>query len=99
MLDQAKANDLTWVLSQNPDGRLPDGTPVGEQGRHVGLRASAVETAHAWMLGYTTNLAMAVWVGNRDIELPLRDRVGSRVTGAGLPAGIYRAFWPPPLRG
>jgi membrane peptidoglycan carboxypeptidase len=56
------------------------------------LRNSPVETAHAWMIGFTRHLAMAVWVGNVETELPLRDSYGGRVTGSGLPAQIYQTF-------
>jgi membrane peptidoglycan carboxypeptidase len=94
VLSKPAVNDLTWTLAQNPSGQLPDGlasaTKIG-----VGLlRTSQVETAHAWMVGYTPNLAMAVWIGNQETEFPLRDSAGGRVTGAGLPAEIYRAFMP-----
>ena len=91
-LSEAQANDLTWVLSQTPSAKLPDNRPSAGKTGVAPLRDSAVETAHAWMLGYTPNLAMAVWVGNANVELPLRDDTGARVTGATLPAGIYRAF-------
>ena len=47
-----------------------------------------------WIVGYTPNLAMAVWIGNHETEFPLRDSAGGRVTGAGLPSEIYRAFMP-----
>jgi membrane peptidoglycan carboxypeptidase len=50
-----------------------------------------VENAHAWVVGYTPNLAMAVWIGNEETEFPLRDALGGRVSGPGLPAEIYRA--------
>jgi membrane peptidoglycan carboxypeptidase len=91
VLDKRLADDITWVLSQNKAGRLARRPAAAKEGVWQ-LRSSAVETAHAWMLGYTHNLAIAVWVGNREIELPLRDREGARITGTGLPAGIYRAF-------
>jgi membrane peptidoglycan carboxypeptidase len=92
VLGQAEADDLTWALSGNPEGHLRSGRASASKDGVWHLRNSSVETAHAWLLGYTPELAMAVWVGNHDIELPLRDREGSRVTGRGLPAGIYRAF-------
>jgi membrane peptidoglycan carboxypeptidase len=56
------------------------------------LHTSAVETAHAWFIGYTGNLAMAVWIGNEETEFPLRDKLGARVTATSLPASIYQAF-------
>lgn len=48
--------------------------------------------AHAWMVGYTSALAMAVHVGSRAEETPLIDRNGATVWGSGLPAMIYRGF-------
>ncbi|HEX6869947.1 MAG TPA: transglycosylase domain-containing protein [Micromonosporaceae bacterium] len=83
---------LTRTLRQNPAGRLPDGRATATKTGVGPLRTSAVETAHAWIVGYTDELAMAVWIGNEEIELPLRDATGARVSGAGLPARIYRDF-------
>ena len=90
--EPAAVADVTWVLSQNPAGQLPDDRPSASLSGSARLGTSALDTAHAWQVGYTGNLAMAVWVGNRDTELPLRDKLGNRITGAGLPAEIYRAF-------
>jgi membrane peptidoglycan carboxypeptidase len=87
-------NDLTWTLAQDPVGRLPDGWASAAKTGVGPLRTSQVDTAHAWIVGYTPNLAMAVWIGNAEMEFPLRDSLGARVTGAGLPADIYRAFLP-----
>jgi len=86
----AVAADLTYALSQSPVGKLPDGRPSASQSGVARLRTSAVEVAQAWLVGYTGNLAMAVWVGNVDEELPLKDKFGARVTGDTLPADIFR---------
>jgi membrane peptidoglycan carboxypeptidase len=37
-------------------------------------------------------VAVAVWVGNKAEERPLIDRTGAPVTGATLPATVYRQF-------
>jgi membrane peptidoglycan carboxypeptidase len=87
-------NDLTWALAQNPSGQLPDRRASATKTGVGLLRTSQVETAHAWIVGYTANLAMAVWIGNEEVEFPLRDAEGGRVTGTGLPAEIYRTFMP-----
>jgi membrane peptidoglycan carboxypeptidase len=92
VLNQAQADDLSWALSQNPSGQLPDGRASASKTGVGLLRASLVETAHAWIVGYTTDLAMAVWIGNEETEFPLKDKQGARVMGSGLPADIYRAF-------
>jgi membrane peptidoglycan carboxypeptidase len=86
----AVAADLTYALGQSPAGKLPDGRASAGQAGVARLRTSAVEVAHAWLVGYTGNLAMAVWVGNVDAELPLKDKFGGRVTGDSLPADIFR---------
>jgi membrane peptidoglycan carboxypeptidase len=92
IVDEAVAADVTWALSAEPAAVLPDGRPTAAKTGVWPLRTSAVETAHAWIVGYTRNLAMAVWVGNEEIELPLRDKQGSRVLGSGLPARVFAAF-------
>jgi membrane peptidoglycan carboxypeptidase len=92
VLDPAESADLAWALHQSPDGILTDGRPTAAQVGVGPLRTSAVETAHAWTVGYTRDLAMAVWIGNEEVEFPLKDEQGARVLGSGLPAEIYRAF-------
>ncbi len=92
VLSRPATDDLTWVLSQEPAGHLADGVASATKTGVWALRDSPVETAHAWMIGYTSDLALAVWVGNVESELPLRDSFGGRVTGSGLPAQIYQTF-------
>jgi membrane peptidoglycan carboxypeptidase len=91
VLSQGAIDDITWVLSQNPAGTLPGGRPSASLSGSSPLAASPLDNAHAWQVGYTANLAMAVWVGNRETEFPLRDKVGNRISGETLPADIYRA--------
>jgi len=83
--------DVTAVLSQNPSGKLPNDAPSATISGTAMIATSVLDSGHAWEIGYTPNLAMAVWVGNRETEFPLYDRVGRRITGDGLPADIYRA--------
>jgi len=89
VLGRAELDDLAWTLSQGPAGRLPDGRPVATKTGELQLGNNPVDTAHAWIVGFTGNLAMAVWIGNEEIELPLRDLTGARVSGAGMPAEIF----------
>jgi membrane peptidoglycan carboxypeptidase len=95
VLGQAAVDDLTWTLSRNrtgqsgPAGRLADGRPVAVHTGEWPLGGSAVDTVDAWAVGYTGNLAMAVWVGNEEFELPLRDFTGARIAGSGLPEQIF----------
>jgi membrane peptidoglycan carboxypeptidase len=92
VLSRAELDDLNWALSQNPAGALPGGRAAVGVAGFSRLRTSAVDNAHAWFVGYTPNLAAAVWIGNEETEFPLRDKLGNRVAANGLPADIFRAF-------
>jgi membrane peptidoglycan carboxypeptidase len=105
-LTDAQIADLTWVLAQNPAGQLLDGRPSavttgswesvlpgsGDGGRQVGI-------TDAWAAGFTPQLAVAVWIGNKGPTRPLVDRVGVPVRGSTLPAQIYRGFLTDALQG
>ncbi len=45
----------------------------------------------AWAVGYTPQLATAVWIGSDD-ERRLKDASGRKLTGDTVPADIWRAF-------
>jgi membrane peptidoglycan carboxypeptidase len=90
-LTDAQADDLTWTLNQDPLGRLPDARQTATIGGTWQLGPTS-DRAHAWIAGYTPQLALAVWVGNKDAERALKDRAGAPVTAATLPAEIYRGF-------
>ncbi|TQS41485.1 transglycosylase domain-containing protein [Cryptosporangium phraense] len=60
------------------------------------------ENAHAWMCGFTPQLASAVWVGSgTDKDIKLRDRVNGNihVYGSGIPGKIWRDFMSAALKG
>jgi membrane peptidoglycan carboxypeptidase len=82
--------DVTAVLAQNPAGQIPDGPPTAGVAGTALLAGSAIDAAHAWYVGYTPDLAMAVWVGNKEYEFPLRNAIGDRITGETMPAQIFR---------
>jgi membrane peptidoglycan carboxypeptidase len=43
------------------------------------------QNAHAWNVGFTKNLAAAVWVGNRADEQAIVDKNGATIWGSGIP--------------
>ena len=90
VVDADVAADVAAVLAQNPEGQIPDGPPVAGVAGTALLAGSAIDAAHAWYVGYTPDLAMAVWVGNKEYEFPLRSATGDRITGETLPAEIFR---------
>jgi membrane peptidoglycan carboxypeptidase len=81
--------DITAVLASPGNGQISDAVPwVGISGTAL-VPGSAIDSAHAWYVGYTPHLAMAVWVGNKEVEFPLRDVAGDRITGETLPSRIF----------
>ncbi|MEV0153453.1 transglycosylase domain-containing protein [Micromonospora sp. NPDC050686] len=91
-------DEVTGVLKQIPgpnDAKL-------ENGREAAAKTGTWEwngtkdNAHAWMIGYTPQVATAVWVGSRDPDKPkIFDKGGARVTGGGshgLPAKIWKKY-------
>ncbi len=89
-LDPDVVADITDVLSTVPAGQIPGGPPSASISGTAPMVGSALDAAHAWHVGYTPDLALAVWVGNKEVEFPLRDAIGNRITGDTLPALIYR---------
>lgn len=53
----------------------------------------------AWFVGYTPDLACAVWVGYPDAQREMTAVHGAPVTGGSLPAMIWRAFMAEALKG
>lgn len=89
-LDADVVADVTAVLAANPNSQVPDGPPAAGISGTALLPGSAIDTAHAWFVGYTRDLAVAVWVGNKEVEFPLQDVAGDRITGETLPTRIFR---------
>jgi membrane peptidoglycan carboxypeptidase len=89
-LDPNVVADVTAVLADNPAGQLSAGPASASMAGTALIAGSALDAAHAWLVGYTPDLAAAVWVGNKETEFPLHDATGARITGESLPAEIYR---------
>jgi membrane peptidoglycan carboxypeptidase len=52
--------------------------------------ADGLGNTDAWSIGYTSELAIAVWVGNGHQVQPLIDKDGAWISGSGLPTRILR---------
>jgi membrane peptidoglycan carboxypeptidase len=52
--------------------------------------AAGLGNTDAWSIGYTSDLAIAVWVGNGHEVQPLIDKDGAMIWGSGLPTRILR---------
>lgn len=64
---------------------LPDRPVAGKTG-------TAQDYQDAWFVGYTPQLATAVWMGDVNGERPMRGIGGIDVTGGSYPARIWRQF-------
>jgi membrane peptidoglycan carboxypeptidase len=88
------AREVTGVLKQIP---APNGRSL-EGGREAAAKTGTWEydkrhNAHAWMVGYTPQLATAVWVGSRDPKKPqILDKYGNDIGGSKLPGAIWQRY-------
>jgi len=77
---------LEGVVERTTGRRAQIGRP------QAGKTGTTNDERDAWFVGYTPDLAMAVWVGHAESNDPLRDIEGfARVQGGTLPALIWKA--------
>jgi penicillin-binding protein 1A len=76
------------------------GVRAGIPGRQVAGKTGTAEDYHdAWFVGYTPQLATAVWMGSPTAEVPMRGVGGINVQGGSFPAGIWGAYMKAALAG
>ena len=95
--------DVTSVLEQYPtkSSRRPldDGRKVAEKTGTWELGDGSDNNGDAWMIGYTPQLATAVWVGNKGKRLAIKDKSGRDIMGARMPGAIFQRFMNDALKG
>ncbi|HEX5597437.1 MAG TPA: transglycosylase domain-containing protein, partial [Micromonosporaceae bacterium] len=92
-IKQNVADDVTSVLEKIPQDngrRLQNNRPVAAKTGTWELNKT--ENAHAWVVGYTPQIATAVWVGNKGAEKPLRDKKGDKIHSGNMPGDIWQRF-------
>jgi membrane peptidoglycan carboxypeptidase len=89
-LTKAQADQLTWTLSRRAVGEVHGHRTAAITGTWRLDNRAADVYAHAWITGYTDRVAVAVWIGNKADERPLKDRAGRQIVGSTLPAQIYQ---------
>jgi membrane peptidoglycan carboxypeptidase len=100
------ADEVTSVLKQISKSHALDGGRRETAGKTGTWEADPEkfpsENSNAWFVGYTDQLAGAVWVGNKGDELPLRTKPpvtgkngklnyaqGEKIGGSGLPGELF----------
>ncbi|GAA3583890.1 transglycosylase domain-containing protein [Amycolatopsis ultiminotia] len=88
--DEGTSRRIADQVGSTLSAGLPDG-------RRGALRTgefqhgNSADNQDAWAVGYTPQLATAVWIGSDD-ERRLLDAKGKKLTGATVPADIWRTF-------
>ena len=91
VLDANIARTVTSVLRKVVDGGT--GTRARLRDRQVaGKTGTSQEWRDAWFVGYTPELATAVWMGNPKAQDSMRNVGGIRVTGGSYPAMVWGAY-------
>ena len=98
VLDANIARTITSVLRKVVDGGT--GTRARQRDRVVaGKTGTSQEWRDAWFVGYTRELATAVWMGNPHKQDSMRNVGGIRVTGGSYPASVFGAYYAEALKG
>ncbi|MDP2182418.1 MAG: PBP1A family penicillin-binding protein [Actinomycetota bacterium] len=77
---------LTGVIKRGTGTKAGIGRPA------AGKTGTTQEYRDAWFVGYTPDLACAVWVGYAESQKEMKDVHGRAVTGGSFPAEIWKAF-------
>jgi penicillin-binding protein 1A len=85
------AREVTQVLRQVV--LQGTGTRANVYGHEIAGKTGTAENYHdAWFVGYTPQLATAVWMGNASGEVPMLDIEGINVQGGSFPAHMWHTF-------
>ncbi|SCL65698.1 Membrane carboxypeptidase (penicillin-binding protein) [Micromonospora chersina] len=101
-IDKGIVADVTSVLEQYPghvNRRLDDGRKAAEKTGTWELGDGSTRNGDAWMIGYTPQLATAVWVGNVKDRKAIKDKNGNDISGARMPGAIFQRFMNEALKG
>jgi penicillin-binding protein 1A len=98
VIDANTARTVTSVLRKVVEGGT--GTKARQRDRVVaGKTGTSQEWRDAWFVGYTKELATAIWMGNPDKQDSMKNVGGIRVTGGSYPATVFGAYEAEALKG
>ncbi|GAA3747347.1 transglycosylase domain-containing protein [Micromonospora maritima] len=101
-IDKDIVADVTSVLEQYPgqvNRRLENGRKAAEKTGTWELGDGSTRNGDAWMIGYTPQLATAVWVGNLKDRKAIKDDNGNDISGAKMPGAIFQRYMNDALKG
>ncbi|WP_419841524.1 transglycosylase domain-containing protein [Candidatus Poriferisodalis sp.] len=92
VVSSTTADWVTAVLAQNV--RSGTGTRSAlESGQVSAGKTGTTQSFHdAWFVGYTPQMATAVWMGHPDEQVPMGEIQGRRATGGWIPARVWSAY-------
>jgi membrane peptidoglycan carboxypeptidase len=85
---------LAWQVNDILKGVITGGTGTAANiGRPAaGKTGTNQEYRDAWFVGYTPQLAVAVWMGDPKSQQPMYNVEGQRVSGGSFPAQVWHDF-------
>lgn len=89
-ISEGAAYVVTEVLEANIQGGTSSGANIGRPA--AGKTGSTENLQDAWFVGYTPDLATAVWIGYPDKQIPMTNVHGGSVWGGASPATIWKNF-------
>jgi penicillin-binding protein 1A len=89
-LSPGVAYDATRVLIANVQSGTGTRAAIGRPA--AGKTGTTTDWTDAWFVGYTPHLSTAVWMGDPDAQVPMKNVHGISVTGGSFPAIMWREF-------
>ncbi|SCG48018.1 transglycosylase domain-containing protein [Micromonospora halophytica] len=95
----ADVNDVLKDYPARVNHRLDDGREATAKTGTWELREGTNENGDAWMIGYTPQLATAVWVGNKGKREAIKMKDGRNISGSLMPGDIWERVMDGALKG
>jgi penicillin-binding protein 1A len=92
VLSTKQADVVNFVLRQVVERGTGVGASFGKVGSLIGKTGTTNDYGDAWMIGGTTKLTTAVWMGYPQGRVPMDDVRGIKVTGGSIPATMFKRF-------
>jgi penicillin-binding protein 1A len=100
VLTTKQADTVNFALRQVVEHGTGIGASIGRPGVLIGKTGTTDDYGDAWMVGGTSRLTTAVWMGYPEARTHTMENVrGRKVNGGSLPAVIFKRFMEPATKG